>query len=233
MTAHTAAKNYPLRSLLLGIAMVSAAGLAIALQPTTHLADTLPKFELEKIIPREFADWRLDNSIVPVQVSPDVQAKLDQIYSQVLTRTYVNGAGERVMLSIAYGGDQSGEATHVHRPEFCYVGQGFKVTRSADDELSTPFGQLPVRRLVAVKGPRQEPITYWITMGDHATLPGAQRKLLQIAYGLTGNVPDGMLVRVSSLTNNNAAGYALQARFIRDMISSVDATLRPRVVGRL
>jgi len=44
---------------------------------------------------------------VPLIANPEQEAQINKIYNQTLTRTYVNPTGERIMLSIAYGGDQT------------------------------------------------------------------------------------------------------------------------------
>lgn len=216
---------------LLAALMLVAAALAILLKPTRHLADQQAPIELEKIVPKTFGDWRIDPTVVPIKASPDVQASLDKIYNQVMDRSYVNSKGQRVMLSIAYGGDQGGDGTQVHRPEFCYTAQGFRLTMNVVGDLLTQYGTLPVRRLVAVQGRRNEPITYWITVGDKATLPGLSRKLAQLAYGLTGKVPDGMLVRVSSIDQDEKNAHRLQDDFIKEMLSVMNPQDRVRVAG--
>jgi EpsI family protein len=220
------------KPVLLGILMLAAAALAVAATPTRRVADESNKVELETMIPREFGDWRIDTSIVPVQVSPDVQAKLDKIYDQSLARTYVNSAGQRIMLSIAYGGDQS-DAMQVHRPEVCYPAQGFEVIKEAVGTFATEYGSVPVKRLLAVMGRRHEPITYWVTVGDRATYAGLRQKLTQLRYGLTGRIPDGMLIRVSSIDTNEAGAYALQEGFLRVLLRSLPAADRERVTGRI
>jgi EpsI family protein len=225
-------KRIPLASVFMALLMVSSAALAVALKPSQRMADELPPLSLEDAIPRSFGDWQVDDSIVPVDPSPDLQANLDAIYSQLLGRTYINSQGERIMLSIAYGADQSGDGSQVHRPEFCYTAQGFQVVANNVGNLVTQYGTLPVRRLLAVQGRRNEPITYWITVGDKATLPGLSRKMEQLSYGLTGRIPDGMLVRVSSISSKNDSAYRLQEKFIRDMLQGMDSKDRLRVAGR-
>ena len=121
----------------------------------------------------------------------------------------------------------------MHRPEFCYTAQGFQLAQNVVDRVDTPFGTLPVRRLVAVQGRRHEPLTYWITVGDRATLPGLGRKLNQIAYGLAGKVADGMLVRISSLDDDPQRAYRLQDAFIRDMLAAIAAEPREHIAGKL
>lgn len=225
-------RRYFVIATVIGVLMVASAILAVVLKPHERMADELPPIALADAIPKQFGDWHIDNSIVPVDPSPDVEAKLQEIYSQTLARTYANSEGQRVMLSIAYGADQSGDGNQVHRPEFCYTAQGFQLISSNIGSLVTEYGKLPVRRLLAVQGRRNEPITYWITIGDQATLPGFRRKLSQLAYGLTGTVPDGMLVRVSSINSNTESAYELQAKFVRDMLASMDPQDRIRAAGR-
>jgi EpsI family protein len=225
-------RPFTFTALGIGGAMAAAAVLAVALKPTTRLADQRPPLVLEKIVPADFGGWQVDKSIVPVTVSPDVQSKLDVIYNQTLNRTYINANGQRVMLSIAYGGDQSGDGTQVHRPEFCYAAQGFQLTRNVVGDLATRYGALPVRRLMAVQGRRNEPITYWVTVGDKATVPGLRRKLSQLAYGLTGKVPDGMLVRVSSIDADTRNAYGLQQSFIDAMLGAMPPQDRVRIAGK-
>ncbi len=218
--------------LTIALLMITAAILSVLLKPHVRMADQRPPVTLAKVIPASFGDWNIDTSIVPIDTSPDVQAKLDEIYSQTLARTYANKQGQRIMLSIAYGADQGGDGNQVHRPEFCYTAQGFQLLNNIIGKLTTQYGSLPVRRLLAVQGDRNEPITYWVTVGDKATLPGLSRKLNQIAYGLTGTVPDGMLVRVSSIDANTANAYKLQEKFIQDMLVGMAPQDRVRVSGK-
>jgi len=218
---------------IIGLCMFAAAGMALALKPTTKLADAGPAINLETLIPKQFGEWKLDESLVPVQVSPEVKAKLDKIYGQTLTRTYINAAGRRVMLSIAYGANQSSDDFQVHRPEYCYSAQGFQVKKGWEDHLKIGASQLPIKRLEAIKDSRIEPITYWITIGDKATLPGIGRKLAQLTYGLTGKIPDGMLIRVSTISNKADEEYRLQDQFVNAMLDAVEPSQRVRLTGTL
>jgi EpsI family protein len=218
--------------LVIGAAMLCAAGLSFALKPAVRLSENAPALRLEEMIPREFAGWRIDPNVMPIQVSPDVQAKLDATYNQVLSRTYVSPDGERMMLSIAYGGAQSDDLS-VHHPEACYTAQGFQVLAPAIGQLVTEFGAVPVKRLFAVLGPRREPITYWITVGEQATHSPLQEKLSRFRYGLTGQIPDGILVRVSSIAEDREGAYAQQGSFVRSMLAAMQPKDRVRLVGRL
>lgn len=217
-------------NLALGLSILGTAVATRALTPTTIMADQKGRFSLETLVPQTFGDWTIDTSVVPLKVDPSTQERLDKIYNQTLSRTYINGKGERIMLSVAYGGDQSNNMA-VHRPEVCYVAQGFSVTKNNVGQLSTGFGELPVRRLIAVQGGRNEPITYWITVGDHAINPGMSQKLQQLRYGFTGKIPDGMLVRVSSISGDAPQAFGLQAQFVNDLLAGVTGKDRARLIG--
>jgi EpsI family protein len=219
-------------SVILAALMASTAALTQAVAPTKKMADSRGNFDLATRVPSTFGDWKVDPNVVPLQVDPDTQARLDKIYNQTLSRTYINQQGERIMLSIAYGGDQS-DNMGVHRPEVCYVAQGFNVDGAHMAELGTTFGAVPVKRLVATTGARTEPITYWITIGNTVRSPGFQQRLEEIKIGLTGTVPDGMLVRVSSIDSDASHAYRLQESFVRDLVAAMPPKDRVRLIGSI
>lgn len=218
------------RALLAAGLMAGSFAGASVWRPRKRLADQWPKLELEAAFPKTFAGWQVDDR-VPVQlISPDAQAVLDKIYNQTLSRNYVNRKGERIMLSVAYGGDQS-DGTRAHRPEVCYPAQGFQITASRDVTMRLGAADLPVRQLVSRLGGRHEPISYWITVGERIALSGTDQKLAQLAYTLRGSVPDGMLVRVSSIDADAANAYRLQSMFILSMAEAVAPGVRSRIFG--
>jgi len=217
-------------SLVLGLAMAGTSALTGALTPKPRVLQPHEQFSLEQMIPQRFADWRIDPSVVPLAPDPEQQSMLEKIYDQTLSRTYINSQGQRVMLSIAYGGDQS-KALQLHLPEVCYVAQGFQMQKDAEDSLTTRFGELPVKRLVARLHERNEPIPYWITIGEHASRAGIQQKLHRLAYGLSGEIPDGMLVRVSTIQSNETQAYGVQDRFVAEMLGVMAPRDRSRLLG--
>jgi EpsI family protein len=219
-----------LKAIIFFVMMAAAFGVATAWKPTTHLADQRAKIDLETLFPRSFGDWVVDDRM-PVQlVSPDQAAVLNAIYNQTLSRTYVNRKGDRIMLSVAYGGDQS-DATRAHRPEVCYPAQGFQMVSQDTAALQLSGHDLPVRRVVAKLGGRTEPITYWIMVGETPSTSGTNQKLAQLRYSVRGVIPDGMLVRVSSIDLDKQRAFAIQEKFVSQLIDAIPAEARPRVVG--
>jgi EpsI family protein len=208
--------------------MVLSVAAAAAWKPRTYLADQVAKVDLEAMFPKRFGDWVLDERGPTQLVSPDQAAVLEAIYSQTISRTYVNKAGKRIMMSVAYGGDQS-DATRAHRPEVCYPAQGFQIRSTDKGRITLPDRSLDARLLVASQGSRVEPITYWIAVGDKIALTGTEQKLAQLAYTTRGIIPDGMLFRVSNIDGNAQAGYALH----RDFITQLAQHMKPADVSRV
>ena len=215
----------------IAILMFAASIGAIVARPGVKLANELPAITLESAIPRQFGDWREAPLGFIQVVNPQTQELLDKLYSQVLTRTYVNANGYRIMLSIAYGSDQRG-AMQAHKPEVCYPAQGFALIGKVEDGLlATAYGNIEVRRLNTSLGARNEPVTYWLTVGDQIIRSALDKRMAQIRLGLTGQIPDGLLFRVSSIDNDAARGFAMQQKFTADMMASVPSETRRQLSG--
>ncbi len=118
-----------------------------------------------------------------------------------------------------------------HKPEVCYPAQGFVLHKNDPGQLATAFGAVPVRRLFTTLGARQEPLTYWFTVGDTAVQSKLQKRLLDLRFGLTGVLPDGMLFRVSSIDPDQARAYQLQDHFVVQLLESVSPADRKRLSG--
>jgi EpsI family protein len=135
------------------------------------------------------------------------------------------------MLSVAYGGRRN-QGMDIHRPEICYPAQGLAVRRDTHGaELAIGAQRLQLKRLVAGVGNRHEPITYWLVIGHSVASFGYGHRWVLLKYGLTGRVPDGMLVRVSSLDHDEANAFAMQEVFLRDLLSAVAPEFRSRLLG--
>jgi EpsI family protein len=208
-------------------AMVAVAFAAPALKPT---ADPGAAFDLEAAVPQSFGGWRIDPTVMPVSPAPDVQENLQRLYRQVVARTYVNAAGERMMLTVAHGGDQS-DALKAHRQEVCYRAQGFAVGGVEQGALVANGRYIDVTRFLAVRGDRSEPVTYWFTMGDRVVLGRLERLRVQLAHGIRGRVPDGLLVRVSSIDSQPARAHAAQAAFVGALAAAVPQQHAARLMG--
>ncbi|MBI5891294.1 MAG: EpsI family protein [Nitrosomonadales bacterium] len=218
-------------SLALGMFMVLSGILTIVMTPAV-IAQSQTQIDLDSLVPIEFDGWKVDASGSGSIVNPEAKEGLDKIYSQTLTRTYVSKQGDYIMLSIAYGGAQKTDM-HAHRPEICYAAGGFDVGKMTKTYVETPVGRIPVMRLIATQGIRVEPITYWIRVGDSLTRGWLEQKLTAIGYGLTGKVPDGLLVRVSSISRDEPGSFRIQQAFVAAMLQAIRSEDRFWLIGRM
>lgn len=219
-------------SLILGMLMVSSSVLTKVMTPAVIPPDQQATINLETLIPTEFDKWKMDSSTASPIVNPAVRGGLDRIYNQTLSRTYINSEGERIMLAIAYGGAQKTDL-HAHRPEICYAAGGFDIGKMTKAFVDTTIGRIPVMRLVAKQDARNEPITYWIRVGDSLTRGWIEQKVAAISYGLTGEVRDGILVRVSAISNEEQKSFMIQQAFLTAMLQGMRSEDRFWLVGKM
>lgn len=225
----TNARPFQLRALTILMLMLLTAATAVLLKPAQKTSEQQTQINLETMIPKQIDHWREDDSSVYLLVSAERQTLVNKLYNQILSRAYINDKGQRIMLSIAYGSEQS-YMMQVHKPEVCYSAQGFQILKSASGIFNTGFGTVPVKRLLAIQGTRVEPVIYWITIGDTMAVSSRQWKLAQLKYGLTGKVPDGMVFRVSSL-GDEAVAYPAQEDFIKSLLQALSPENRKRLIG--
>lgn len=220
------------RQWVLVASLLAAAGLAQLGKPqASPQANARALVPLEALFPQRVGEWQPDPVSVGFVRPAFEQAKKFQMYDQVLERVYVNPAGERIMLSVAYGRQQS-VGLQMHRPEVCYKAGGFEVGPVSAGRVDLPGHVLSVKRLVATMPDRQEPITYWRLLGDQLVTDEARFKLDQVAAGLKGRgIDDGLLVRVSSLGADAEAAWRLQAEFVQALDQVQDEAQRRRTTG--
>jgi EpsI family protein len=228
---NTAIAKTPLidmRYLLIGLFMLAAAGLAVVMKPTPVPKQAQP--DLEVMLPKQFGDWTIDPNIAPVMPTTGVQQQLKETYDQMVNRTYVNSRGERMMISVAYGSQQT-QKLKAHRQEVCYASQGFEIRNFHRDQAVVNGAPIGVYRMFAINKQRYEPVTYWFTVGDKVVGSRFDRLLVQIQYAFTGTIPDGVLVRISNISRDEASAYARHIEFINTLFQSMPSESVKKLVG--
>ena len=220
----------PVKKLLMLALMVLSAGLAAALRPTILLADELAPIQLKTLVPAAFGDWREQLMSTAQIIDPQTQQKLAELYSETLTRTYINRKGYQIMLSIAYGKNQSA-ALQLHKPEVCYPAQGFMLVDKQPGEVVFGNTTIPTTRLMTTLGQRKEPVTYWTVVGAQLTTNHINKKLAEMRYAIRNRIPDGMLVRVSSIDADPGNAYEYHNQFASQMLAAITPAQRERVIG--
>ena len=217
------------RPMLILALMILSAALGHGLKPSPVKHDPI-KFSLIENIPKHFGKWYVDESEVPVALDPATQEAVATVYSETVSRSYTDGSGNRMMLAVAYGNRQT-TRLKTHRQEVCYSSQGFSISNIEQVPINILGSEIPATRLVAEKGERVEPMTYWFTMGDQVVQGHIQRFLVQLSYAVTGEIPDGYLVRVSSISRNGRDAYPSQDQFVNELLAAMPSALVERLIG--
>ena len=218
-----------LKSTLIFLALLLALYLGYALKPNYVTSQQNEAVDLEQIIPLEFADWKVDNTLPIILGNPEQEELLGALYSQLLSRTYVDSKGNRLMLSIAYG-DVQNKSYQVHFPEVCYPAQGFELLAQREKEINVSGVRIPVKEIDTKQGKRNEFVTYWVRVGDDLVISRFDQKIKTIMYGLEGRVVDGLLFRVSTINLGN--DYELHREFVERLLNGLSMSDRTFLIGK-
>lgn len=217
------------RAALLALGMLGAAALAQRLTPEDRSGEPMG-FSLDTLIPQRFVDWQPDTSVRPVTMTTGADEALYAVYDALLDRTYINAKGQRVMLSLGYSRQQGG-VQKPHWQEICYRSQGFTVSDIRRGEQTVAGRPIPVTRMLARNGSRVEPVTYWLTLGPHVVKDRWHRLGHLLAMGFQGDSAEGFLVRISSISADTEAAYALHLEFAQALVAALPPAERQRLVG--
>ena len=191
-----------------------------------------PKFEsqvmpanFEASVPKQIGEWtEQPNPYLQVGLVDTNDKDIDQPYDRVLMRSYSTNDGEPVMLALAYAREQS-QDVKIHRPDVCYQAQGFAIksrkvqTLSIDDQH-----QVQIVRLVVAQPARLEVVSYWIRIGNEYPVTPLTMRMKILRDGLAGHVADGILVRASSIIEDESqapAAFARQEKFLRELVAAM------------
>jgi EpsI family protein len=138
------------------------------------------------------------------------------------------------MVALAYGQRQTQEIK-IHRPELCYYAQGFDVRTLGRRVVRLDAGlSVESRALLAQNRARIEVVTYWIRLGEVVVHDPWDLRWTIFSAGLDGRVPDGLLVRTSSLTGsaaNDDTELALQHACLADLYRELSPSGRRFLAG--
>jgi EpsI family protein len=212
------------------ILMVACTLFAWGLTPHEKWFEHLGEPQFEQIIPKSFADWTLvsdeNNTLI---VDPEQRETLNDIYTQTVSRTYVQqSTGRRLMLSLAYGDNQT-YSKRMHFPEVCYHAQGFNVLSVRNERVLAKGHEIEVKRMTAQMGDRVEQVSYFIRIGDHVL--SNRISLSRIFMGLKGYIADGLLFRVSEISDQPVFSHQLQDQFINDLLNTLSPSEQAVLIG--
>ncbi len=220
--------------------MALAMVLSIQLTPDIDLSKQLAVDTFLTQIPKQFDGWqRVPSRTMSIDLYQKTEGErtTDNPYDDTFIQSYRNTNGHVIELAIAYGALQRQEVK-IHRPDLCYYAQGYEIQSHLPETFSLVSANQKVagQRMQVSRGDQQQLISYWMRIGDLFSQSAWQTRLYLIKQGLLGNVPDGVLVRVSSViqSGNNSALAAEHQSFLNALLTAVHQTpVEPLLIGKI
>lgn len=203
--------------------LCSAAALLVAqqLRPTRYAERQ--GVTLGAMLPPTVKQWReVKSNLVQMSLTPEGIDRSEAVaatYDDTAMTSYADPKGNLVMVALAYGRLQRQEGK-IHRPELCYSAQGFTVNTKTTVALpltpgGAPDGLIQVHRIDTSSRRQREIVSYWIRIGDLFSVSAFETRTHIMTVGLQGEIPDGILFRVSQVVPSELTGPELEAAYAR------------------
>lgn len=192
--------------------------------------------DLENEVPRAFGDWKERASpFVQVSLATGGQPDLNQPYDQTLMRAYENSRGDTVYLALAWGREQRQEVK-IHRPDLCYIAQGFEVISLKPTEFNlASINMRPEgKHMIASLGRTTEFVSYWIRIGSLFSESAVETRMHILSEGVKGKTLDGILVRASVRINGEREADEIWQQldsFLADLVKSSPENIKALLIA--
>jgi len=215
---------YNLRTLFIAALMLLAGLSTAALRPAPSNAIDAP--DLDAMLPDDFGGWRriaLADAVLPSET--DLRAG-----EAVAYRAYRDDLGRTVTLVVAYG-PPLGDSVRLHRPEKCYVAQGFEILAKSRASINAGAKSVAIVNLDTKSAARREAVSYWLRDGDGFSGRASENALRRLRDSLSRPL-DGALVRVSTI-NAQGPQFELNESFLADFADALPSEARALLLGKV
>ena len=215
------------RRAVIGGILACASGLAYARQPQIAVP-ILKKEVFEALVPGPFGSWTVYSEGGVVLPPPD--ALRDRLYDNLVTKVYQKPETPLIMVLLAYNNEQDG-VLQVHRPEVCYPVGGFQLTPTKKIGIPLDSTSIPANIFTAEAPGRIEQVLYFTRLGKTFPRSWAEQRISVINANLAGDIPDGMMMRVSVVGISQQRAIPILTRFTREFVVASPRHLQRLLVG--
>ncbi|MCB2112111.1 MAG: EpsI family protein [Parvularculaceae bacterium] len=211
-----------LRILFVAALLFCAGVSTAALKPAASGPPVTP--EIDAMLPDAFGAWRrigLSDAVLPAETAL-------REGEAVAYRAYRDDLGRTVTLVVAYG-PPLGDSVRLHRPEKCYVAQGYDILSKSRASMSAAGRPITIVNLDTKSAARREAVSYWLRNGDIFTGRAGESAFRRFQNGLSGPL-DGALVRVSTI-NAQSPQFDLNRAFLADFANALSPDARALLLG--
>jgi EpsI family protein len=215
------------RAVLVGGAFAGAGLFALFAQPRLHLRAG-PLHQLGSLVPDRIGAWQSAEG-KGIVLPPADEARENRFYDDIITRYYWSDTAPAMMLLVAYSAEQSG-TLQIHRPESCYPAAGFELKSRGSLAMTARGQRFEAQFCSAETADRSEQLLYWTRVGNDFPLSWHDQSSDLRRLNLRGFIPDGILVRISTISDDfDAARLSLQD-FARGLLAA-DTILTNYLIG--
>jgi EpsI family protein len=221
-------KNKYILSLLLSFMMILS--LVLINEKKMHIYNAHPP-EIKRLIDLHPDKWYPVKSEVS---SPAWIGSAQSEYDMVEARTYRNLDGQEVTIVMTWGRNGIQKAGHVQ--QLCYSAQGFSVTNQNNIEVPIRSQKLVVTNFFASQLDGDvENVFYW-RISDGKLLNNIQKtglddqrlshrilRMKEVVRYLFTDIPDNVMVRVSSRKYNHESDSAAPLRYIKEYLENLSS----------
>lgn len=215
------------RRAIIGGILACASGLAYARQPQIAVP-AMSKKSFDALVPGPFGEWTTLSEGDVVLPPPD--ALRDRLYDNLVTRVYQKPGIPAVMMLLAYNNEQNG-VLQVHRPEVCYPVGGYELSQTEKIDLSLDSNSIPANIFTAKSPSRTEQVIYFTRLGNSFPRSWVEQRISVVNANLAGDIPDGMMMRVSMLGVSQQQAKPILTDFVREFISASPRRLQKLLAG--
>ena len=219
--------NIGRRHAIIGAILTGASALAYARQPEVEMP-VVDAEAFDALVPDKFDGWSpLSRGDV---LLPPPDTLRDRLYDNLVTRVYAKPGTPPVMLLLAYNNIQDG-VLQVHRPEVCYPVGGFELSETQKIGISGAGRSIPANIFTATSPRRTEQVIYFTRLGKTFPRSWTEQRISVMRANVAGNIPDGMMMRVSALGIDQETAIPILTDFSREFIDASPRRLQELLVG--
>ncbi len=201
-----------------------------------NLKTTRTKPDLERLVSQHPPDWKM---VGHQRIDDFSWGK--SVFSQhdiVATRTYQHTDGRKVSVVMAWSGDGL-NFQKIHEQQVCYKASGFEVSPLHIVSILTGTGSIDAMAFTAIQDARKDDVAYWMVIDgmrerDIDKRNPIVRQFLQLLYlpsFFRGELPDILMVRVSSVRLTNGQPTTAHIDYIKEWLKTFSPADRQRITG--
>ncbi len=170
-------------------------------------------------------------------VDPNWNKSLQTDYDLVAAQAYQRGDGKKVVVVMTWSRDGIRRAGHSQ--QMCYLAGGYTVTPPVYASVGTKAGKQDVIAFSGQHGNLIDDVMYWRITGGNVDISTGQSRLIAVKFDklsrlarhLLGDLPDNLMVRVSSERFPPDQPATAQIDYIRGFLEMLSASDRKLIMG--